>query len=384
MRFGTGAVADPNPTDNMNILVYFAKYWWYCLITGALMWGLPHKMAAQDPLWAVGQQQVFFPGEMDQEIKIGELPTSFNDDIPDQYEYQGALPLRTQNIQFDDEGKVLFFIMDGKIYNRDGLLIADEALDREDRNCEVCFLGGEQVHIIPVPGSCTRYYIIGMYFDDFNRDLQSNDEALIRVGVLDVTLISAMGVYDNACMEVNGGFIDNIDQNQQTPYDLHWSNVPILPENGPLSNGVFREGVIHTSTEVDRVIHGASIRIDQQERSLLAVRVNQGIVFVQTNFDGLWLVDNAPGYVGNRWPFDMNGAPSDSEDSQRGEMALHYGQVMIAIPSRHQVVKWSIRPRWECGTSRLEQGFPLLLLRIFSPPPVRRQTLEATPWTDIL
>ena len=331
MRFGTGAVADPNPTDNMNILVYYAKYCWYCLITGALMWGLPHKMAAQDPLWAIGQQQVFFPQEQDEDIKIGELPTSFNDDIPDQYEYQGALPQRTQNVQFDDEGKVLFFIMDGKIYNRDGLLIADEALDREDRNCEVCFLGGEQVHIIPVPGSCTRYYIIGMYFDDFNRDLQNNDEALIRVGVLDVTLISALEVYDDACMDVNGGFIDNIDQNQQTPYDLHWSNELILPENGPPSNGVFKEGVIHTSTEVDRVIHGASIRIDQQERSLLAVRVNQGIVFVQTNFDGLWLVDNAPGYVGNRWPFDMNGAPSDSEDSQRGEMALHYASGTLQV-----------------------------------------------------
>ncbi|MEZ4756332.1 MAG: T9SS type A sorting domain-containing protein [Flavobacteriales bacterium] len=290
---------------------------------------------AQDPLWSIGNQQVTFPEDILDPITVTDLPTSFDPDLDDAFEYQGQLPQHTQNIQFDDEGKVLFFIIDNNIYNRDGLLIADGADDPDDRNCEVCFLGGEQVHIIPVPGSCTRFYIIGLYYEDFQRDLQDGDPAAyVRVGVLDVTLNSYISAYQDACLEVNGGFVSNRLQDQSEPYVLHWLSDNVVPEANDEyfgMEGVFRQGAIDFTGFTSRVIHGASVRIDDQGRSILVVRVNQGLVLLQTDHDGVWRLDDTVGSSGALWPFDINFSATDTEVTQRGEMALHYNEGNLTV-----------------------------------------------------
>ena len=136
---------------------------------------LLNKTHAQDPLWMIGDRSVRFPQAQGEEVRTAPLPTSFDAAIPDEYEYQGQVAERTQNVQYDETGNVLFFIVDGNIYNGDGLLIADDAADILDRDCEVCFIGGEQVHILPVPGSCTRFIVLGLFFDNFERDNNASE-----------------------------------------------------------------------------------------------------------------------------------------------------------------------------------------------------------------
>lgn len=115
------------------------------------------EVRAQDPLWVIGNQQVHFPQEpgLDPDeslIRSTALPTPAAPEVTNAYKYQGQIAQRTQNIQHDDEGHVLFFEVDGSIYNRDGFLIADTRQEDGDTECNQCFVGGWQVHFIPVPG----------------------------------------------------------------------------------------------------------------------------------------------------------------------------------------------------------------------------------------
>ncbi|MDX9750280.1 MAG: hypothetical protein RBT71_04280, partial [Flavobacteriales bacterium] len=136
------------------------------LLTAALvlgagsLWQAAAQSVAIDPAWAIGNELVRFPQGPGESLTTEPLPTSYNPGVPDAYEYQGQVAQRTQNVQYDAEGNVQFFIVDDQVFNGDGLLIADAAADPFDRDCEACFFGGDEVHVIPVPGSCTRYYVV--------------------------------------------------------------------------------------------------------------------------------------------------------------------------------------------------------------------------------
>ncbi|MEX1131591.1 MAG: T9SS type A sorting domain-containing protein [Flavobacteriales bacterium] len=333
------------------------------LAVGLFLWngGGGNTTNAQDPLWMIGSSQVHFPQEPATNVSTSPLPQSFDPSFPDRYQYQGQVAEHTQNIQYDDEGNVLFFVVDGNIYNRDGLLIADGAEDIDDRDCEVCFLGGVQVHIIPVPGSCTRYYVLGLFFNDFNRDAAAAEEsAMVRWGVLDMGLRTDLPIYEDACTPVNGRFLDATELTQTPVYGAasasSWGNgwEVITPVNAPDQAFYYlQQGVLYSGPGGGQVgpagpLHGASLQLEPGGRTAMVVRCDQGLVILDITATDIWKVPS-PFLSAGYWPFVVPGpfdpdpnviVPDiyniiDNDRSQRADMALHYmnGALQVAWSS---------------------------------------------------
>ncbi|MFN8352197.1 MAG: hypothetical protein U0U25_12095 [Flavobacteriales bacterium] len=97
--------------------------------------------------------------------------------------YQGAIAQRTQLARLDDNGDLLFFIVDGTIYDGDGALIADNELVSE---CQECVPRGcTKVLALPVPtgdggARCGLYYIVT------TRPSIVASQAKVVVGLLDM------------------------------------------------------------------------------------------------------------------------------------------------------------------------------------------------------
>ncbi|MFZ1694610.1 MAG: hypothetical protein WAT74_15545, partial [Flavobacteriales bacterium] len=308
-------------------------------------WGMM-EARAQDPLWVIGNQQVHFPQEPGTTpgqnlIRTSPLPTSFDPDIPDAYEYQGQVAQRTQNIQYDDEGKVLFFEVDGNIYNRDGLIIADAGLDNLDRDCAFCFIGGRETLIVPVAGSCTRYHVIGIYYDA-EPDIQGTQELQLRWGVFDATLKNDLPAYADACRPVAGKFLTSAERetaglNWHLPAGHIWASDYIAPTFAPEQGAAYFEDIRLSQliAEGRMAVHAASVTIDGQGTALAVVRVGQGLMMFTLGSNGLTVLLAQSSYgFGRRWPFGMpelGYVVTDNDFSQRGEMALHFHQDVLNV-----------------------------------------------------
>ncbi|RLD23049.1 MAG: hypothetical protein DRI54_07820, partial [Bacteroidetes bacterium] len=85
----------------------------------------------------------------------------------DEWYYNGQVAKLHQNAQYDVDGNLLFFIIDGYVYNKNGYTIADPKwLYQNDSwednvGCDVCIQANSaDVIISPVPNQCNLYYII--------------------------------------------------------------------------------------------------------------------------------------------------------------------------------------------------------------------------------
>ncbi len=106
-------------------------------------------LMAQDSLWVNGNQLLEF-NFTDSQMVVCALPTG--------QDYNGATAQYAQNAQYDENGELLFFIVDGKIYDHAGYLMAD---NDATPNCTDCLMKGiQEVSIVLVPGTCDKYYII--------------------------------------------------------------------------------------------------------------------------------------------------------------------------------------------------------------------------------
>ncbi|MBK6627691.1 MAG: right-handed parallel beta-helix repeat-containing protein [Flavobacteriales bacterium] len=86
-------------------------------------------------------------------LAISDLPTS---SAP--YRYTGAVAAYSQAAQIGPNGGLLFFIVDGNIYDGQGYLIADNVLASPCHEC--LYAGNGEVLILPVPEACDRYFIV--------------------------------------------------------------------------------------------------------------------------------------------------------------------------------------------------------------------------------
>lgn len=91
--------------------------------------GLLH---AQDRQWANGGQLLDF-NDPTNGLKLCSLP---NDQ-----DYTGAPAQFSQNAEYDEQGKLLFFVVDGNIYDNAGFLMAD---NDASPNCVNCLVKGIQ------------------------------------------------------------------------------------------------------------------------------------------------------------------------------------------------------------------------------------------------
>ena len=100
---------------------------------------------AQNPLWSLPSDYIDLNGPHP-------LPTVSSS----QYGYHGDPTECTSNAMPDANGDLLFFIVDGEIYDKDGYLIG--VLDFM-LNSSLDTKGTAEIAIVPVPGNCSQYYI---------------------------------------------------------------------------------------------------------------------------------------------------------------------------------------------------------------------------------
>ncbi|MBK9148676.1 MAG: hypothetical protein IPM12_12780 [Flavobacteriales bacterium] len=79
-----------------------------------------------------------------------------NPSYPANVQYQGQSAYRSQHARTSGDGRLLFFEMDGNLYDGDGFLIADARA----QGCTECLEPGVMEFVsVPVPGSCNLFYL---------------------------------------------------------------------------------------------------------------------------------------------------------------------------------------------------------------------------------
>ena len=85
------------------------------------------------------------------------------------YVYNGEKPVYAQNLVYDDNGKIKFFVIDGNIYDHDGILLANSILNTTATFNTYSYNipeGHSEFAIVPVPDKCNSYYLIAATYDE--------------------------------------------------------------------------------------------------------------------------------------------------------------------------------------------------------------------------
>lgn len=91
----------------------------------------------------------------------------------ERFVYTGESARHSQNIWYDSNGQVKFFVIDGNIYNHQGLLLFggrlnDELSDSDIYLGEYLYEGHSECIITEVPGKCNSFYVITGTVDENN------------------------------------------------------------------------------------------------------------------------------------------------------------------------------------------------------------------------
>ncbi|HET6243681.1 MAG TPA: hypothetical protein VFF35_04090, partial [Bacteroidia bacterium] len=102
----------------------------------------PMLLYSQNNIWSL-------PGEyyISDDIATTTLPTPPVDPF---FAYHNQRANYSHNAMQDAQGNLLFFIVDDKIYDRNGYLIDEMKISG------IKVRGSQEICIVPVPGSCTR------------------------------------------------------------------------------------------------------------------------------------------------------------------------------------------------------------------------------------
>jgi hypothetical protein len=112
--------------------------------------------------WAIGSQAVVMPpGTNGPASAPFALPQPNNTSYPSAWQYQGQVAQRSQHVRTAGDGRILFFAIDGNLYDGDGYLIADaRPWGCTSGCCTECLEPGVMEFIsLPVPGSCNLFYL---------------------------------------------------------------------------------------------------------------------------------------------------------------------------------------------------------------------------------
>jgi len=133
------------------------------------------------PLWSVGNQLVAFDGSS---ADVSSLPTpAAVPGYPAYYVYNGAIPQHHQHVQFDDQGELLFFIVDGMIYNKDGYIILPNAQTTSNFNVYPNFKECNEIAITSIPGKCSMFLV---FYSSYNFDVTSSEQSTPKYLVIDM------------------------------------------------------------------------------------------------------------------------------------------------------------------------------------------------------
>ncbi len=152
----------------------------FCLLICVLTFAT-NVVTAQSKLWLHGNKVINLSDSYN--ITVSDLPTPSG---PTGLVYDGSLPALTGHVEYDPNGNILFFMIDGKIYNKDGYLLVKE----ESIAGHLYEFYPEKMltfSIIKVPNDCSKFYILS----NFNQDgigLGISENRHFFIGLLDLNL----------------------------------------------------------------------------------------------------------------------------------------------------------------------------------------------------
>lgn len=135
------------------------------------------QLDAQTPLWVYGNQVIDFSGSYPVANALPQ-PANYGPNL----RYHGQSPTNCQTVQCDKNGNILFFIIDGNVYNGQGYLIAS-AVNELSLPSENQFQNYKsKIAVTNVPGYCNLFYI----FSAFHGTLNTTADAFV-LSILDIT-----------------------------------------------------------------------------------------------------------------------------------------------------------------------------------------------------
>ena len=191
----------------------------FILLTLTLTSGL-----AQLPLWSLPNQTIDMVTFVSTPLPT---PTTYpNSPVPISWPdgYDGRTAKHAHNAMHDANGDLLFFIVDGYIFDKEGYLMSDEMQG----------LGDGQISIVPVPQNCNQFYIIGSELTT-KYTCGNNFQHDLYCGTLDLTLPFNLvaplgGMVNNSLFPLRGQLTalayPNSPGSSSTIAQAYWSPMP--------------------------------------------------------------------------------------------------------------------------------------------------------------
>jgi hypothetical protein len=115
--------------------------------------------------------------------------------------YTGTPAKYNSNMQLDAQGNILFFVVDNRVFNKNGQAI-NELYSAASSPVTLYMQGNAEMLIVPDPGNCSRYYIIASA-DDNSAAL--NNE-IPHYAVVDMSQTNQFGFQGNLVDVSNDGY----------------------------------------------------------------------------------------------------------------------------------------------------------------------------------
>lgn len=268
------------------------------------------QLDAQSPLWIYGNQVVDFSGSYP---LVSSLPQPVLG--PLEHRYHGQIAHTSQTIQCDKNGNILFFIIDGSIYNKNGYLIAsgvqltyNSVIDSDQ------FVSYKsKVGVTNIPGFCNLYFLFTAMP---KTSLSTVDE--LSVAVLDV---SAVNPYNESYGE-KGKLLS-----QQELFQLYGSstllssldNIDVFSQSEQLFR--INTGFGKSSIELMEIIE-----ISENEKILIYGGKNDGVELLKIDSSSIFVLDDLSFPSGGGGVFDEYGGMECGIKPN--------GEIVFAIPSK--------------------------------------------------
>ena len=300
---------------------------WLLALGSSLILGFGAN-AQYHPIWLSGNEVLHFEADEPGPITKTVLPEPSDPSIPASHRYTGDVAQRTQHVEYDEKGHILFFMIDGRIYDRNGFLIVDSGSDPGDRDCRQCFFGGQEAYAYPLPGSCSKFIVFSLFAaiggsgTSEPPGLVLEEQSFIRAGILDMTLPNDDPVYDELDCLVRGRLMTRDERDAEGLVGLlDFADLDFIVGDGITPSGSYLEQGAYSSDGVDnQLVRSALLQLQDDENALLAVRGEEELYLFWVNGSG---IGSVPATSGFQNPYDLvvNGL-GDQDLTFRGEMAL--------------------------------------------------------------
>lgn len=302
-------------------------------------WGMT-EVKAQADAWIIGNSWARMEGaQTGATIAVASLPAPGGP-----LGYSGAPANRSQHVRTNGEGQLIFFAVDGNLYDGDGFLIADARA----QGCQQCLEPGVMEFVsVPIPGHCGLYYLFAA------RATTQFSTGFIQLSILDMNADNTAygGVPPGSCNARKGRLLELSEE----VYDRYpgltawgglgyiWENTNVSPQDQvPSSLFVSRldqEEIGKSQAPQIRVVQGQAPNEPTLLFAIMTTRVyvyrisNSGIERVNTVPAGT-LQSIALGYMPLWYPYDADWTDKQykyDSDARR----IGNGQVRLAITANY-------------------------------------------------